>query len=67
MDMRNSVKCDTAISILKDGTSQAKAAMLEQMDFYFEEGVDSVDGVKKWLAENPDDPGDDEFYGGDKD
>ena len=66
MDMRNSVKCDTAISILKDGTSQAKMALLEEMDFYFEDGVDSVDAVKKWKAENPDDSFDDEFYGGDK-
>ena len=66
MDMRNSVKCDTVIAILEDGTSQARTAMLDEMDFYFEEGVNSVDGVKKWQAENPDDPFDEDFYGGDK-
>lgn len=65
-DMRNSVKADTAIAILTDGSDQSKAMLLEQMEFYFDEGVQTVDDLKKWMAENPDDPDDEEFYGGSK-
>lgn len=65
-DMRNSVKEDTAIAILTDGSDQSKAMLLEQMEFYFDEGVQTVDDLKKWMAENPDDPEDEEFYGGSK-
>ena len=65
-DMRNSVKCDTVISIMKEGTSEFKSAMKEQMSFYFDDDVKNEDGVRKWLAENPDDSGDEEFYGGEK-
>jgi hypothetical protein len=66
IDMRNSVKADTAIAILTDGSDQSKAALLDQMEFYFDEGVQTVDDIKKWMAENPDDPEDEEFYGGEK-
>lgn len=65
-DMRNSVKADTAIAILTDGSDQSKAMLLEQMEFYFDEGVQTVDDIKKWMAENPDDPDDDDFYAGSK-
>ena len=63
-DMRNSVKGDTVIAILTDGSDLVKAAMQEQMDFYFDDEVKTVDDIKKWMAENPDDPDDDDFYGG---
>lgn len=63
-DMRNSVKADTVISILTDGTPQAKAMMLDQIEFYLDVDVTTVDGAKKWAAQNPDDPDDDGFYGG---
>lgn len=66
-DMRNSVKGDTAAFILTEGSPQSQAAMLDMMSFYFDDEVQTVDGIKKWLAENPDDPDDEEFYGGDKD
>ena len=65
-DMRNSVKGDTAIAILTDGSDQSKVALLDEMEFYFDEGVQTVDGIKKWMAENPDDPDDDDFYAGSK-
>ena len=65
-DMRNSVKGDTAIAILTDGSDQSKVALLDEMEFYFDEGVQTVDGIKKWMAENPDDPGDNDFYAGSK-
>ena len=66
IDMRNSVKADTAIAILDEGTSQSKAVLLDQMEFYFDDGVKTADDIGKWRAENPDDPGDDELYGGEK-
>ena len=66
MDMRSSVKADTAMAILTNGSSQSKATLIDQMDFYFDDGVRTVDDIKKWVAEHPDDPGDDEFYGGSK-
>ena len=65
-DMRNSVKADTAIAILTDGSDQSKVALLDEMEFYFDEGVQTVDDIKKWMAENPDDPDDDDFYAGSK-
>jgi len=65
-DMRNSVKGDTAIAILTDGSDQSKVALLDEMEFYFDEGVQTVDDIKKWMAENPDDPDDDDFYAGSK-
>jgi len=63
-DMRNSVKADTVISILTEGTSQARATMLDQIEFYIDVDVTTVNGVRDWAEQNPDDPGDDEFYGG---
>ena len=66
-DMRNSVKGDTAIAILTDGSDQSKVALLDEMEFYFDEGVQTVGDIKKWMAENPDDPDDEEFYGGNGD
>ena len=65
-EMRSSVKVETAIAILTDGSDRSKAVLQEQMEFYFDDGVQTVDDLNKWLAENPDDPGDEEFYGGDK-
>ena len=64
-DMRNSVKGETVIAILAEGTDQAKAMMLEQMDSYLDEGIATEDDVRKWMAENPDDSGDEDMYGGD--
>ena len=61
-DMRNSVKADTAISILRDGTDQVKVALKEEMPTMFDDGVEDEDGIRKWLAENPDDPDDESFY-----
>ena len=65
-DMRNSVKGATAISIITEGTPQVKAALLENIDFYLDEGISNADDVRKWMEENPDDPEDEEFYGGEK-
>lgn len=66
-DMRNSVKAETAIFILTEGSDQAKATLEEQLPLYFDDDVKTSDDINKWLAENPDDPDDEEFYAGDKD
>ena len=66
-DMRPSVKGETAAFILTEGSPLSQAVMQDQTPFYFDDEVQTVDGIKKWLAENPDDPDDEEFYGGGKD
>ena len=65
-DMRNSIKVETAVAILTDGTAMAKSVLKDQLGFFFDEGVETIDDIQKWYAENPDDPDDDDFYGGDK-
>ena len=65
-DMRNSVRADTITTILKSGTAEAKAQMLDQIEFHTEIDVQTIDDVEKWAAMNPDDEGDEEFYGGSK-
>lgn len=72
-NMRNSVKSDTILTILETGSDASKAVMREQYEFYTDsvvadEGAGSDDAqifenVNKWKSENPDDPGDEEFYG----
>ena len=66
-DMRNSVKVETAVAILTDGTDMAKSVLKDQLGLFFDEGVETIDDIQKWYAENPDDPDDDDFYGGSKD
>ena len=44
----------------------AKSVLKDQLGFFFDEGVETIDDIQKWYAENPDDPDDDDFYGGDK-
>jgi hypothetical protein len=65
-DMRNSVKADAVVSILTEGTSQAKAMMLDQIESYIDTDVATVSDVRNWAVQNPDDPDDDELYGGEK-
>lgn len=65
-DMRNSVKGAAVISIMTEGSEQVKSVLMENIDFYLDEGISTVDDVRKWIDENPDDPDDEEFYGGEK-
>lgn len=62
-NMRNSVKADTILKIASSGTAEAKILMQEQVGYYTEADVETIDGVQEWLKNNPDDPGDDDFYG----
>lgn len=66
-EMRNSVRAETVIAILSEGSAKAKEVLVEQIGAYIEDGVSTVEGVEKWLAENPDDADDELFYGGDQD
>lgn len=72
-NMRNSVKSDTILTILETGSDASKSVMREQYEFYTdsvieEEGVvvndDKIkENINNWKVSNPDDPGDEEFYG----
>ena len=62
-DMRNSVKADTIVSILTDGTDKAKQIMMEQLGDYTESDVSTVDDLERWVVENPDEDDADEIYG----
>lgn len=62
-DMRNSVKGRTIIEILQSGTSKSVEMLMDEIESLTEEGVKSVEDVRKWMEENPDDPEDDELYG----
>jgi len=62
-NMRNSVKVDTIQKICKTGSSQAKEMMLEQLGFYTDADVETLDDLQKWQSANPDDETDEEFYG----
>jgi len=66
-NMRNSVKVDTILKISETGSKQAQTLMKEQLGFFTEADVETVDGVKEWMSKNPDDATDEEFYGPSKD
>lgn len=50
----NSVKADTIMDILVNGTTEAKDVMREQLEFYTDVGVETVEDVAQWARENPD-------------
>jgi len=72
MNMRNSVKVDTCINILDSGNEVAvdriKETIADIIEVEVEDLSKSTDGIKaklkEWLAENPDDEDDAEFYQG---
>lgn len=66
-EMRNSRKVTTIINIMQTGTEQAKAVMAEQLEFYTDSDVATIEDIKDWLKQNPDDEDDESFYGGSKD
>lgn len=63
--MRHSVAVDTIKQLMKVGTEATLSVLPANIEFYTcEEGLDSAAKLDKWLEENPDDEGDEEFYGG---
>lgn len=64
-DMRNSVAVETYINVWETGSDEVKAKIIESIaDFTGEDDIASPEALKDWLANNPDDPDDDDFYAG---
>lgn len=64
---RHSVGIDTFLYINQNGTDVAKGKVAENIEFFTgEDDIQTEADAVKWLEENPDDPDDDEFYGGDE-
>lgn len=67
-DMRNSVAVDTYKYLMKNGSDECKARILESIeDFTCEDYVKTEGDLDNWLKENPDDEDDEDFYAGEKD
>lgn len=66
-NMRHSVAVATFKEIMESGNGVAKGLISETIESYtLEEGLDTPEKLEKWLAENPDDEDDEDFYGGSK-
>ena len=65
MNMRHSVAVETFKDVLANGNEQAKAKVLEQIADYTDDStITTAEQLDEWLEANPDDPGDEEMYGG---
>ena len=65
MNMRHSVAVDTFKDVLAHGNEQAKAKVLEQIADYTDDStITTAEQLDAWLKDHPDDPGDEEMYGG---
>ena len=63
-NMRHSVAAETMKTIMQVGTEATKEVLPANIEFVTcEEGITTPEQIDKWLEENPDDEGDDEFYG----
>ncbi len=64
-NMRHSVGVETIKQIWENGTPAAKSVLQDNVDFFTgEENINTPEMLDKWLAEHPDDPDADDFYGG---
>ena len=64
-NMRHSVAVDTIKQMMASGNEATKSVLQTNVEFYTgEEGMDTPEKLDNWLKENPDDEGDEEFYGG---
>jgi hypothetical protein len=64
-NMRNSVAAETVKQLWLNGNMTTQKLLLEAIESVTgEEGIDTPEKLDAWLAENPDDEGDEEFYGG---
>ena len=65
MNMRHSVAVATIKSLMLEGNAATKSVLPTNVEFYTrEEDIDSPEKLDDWLKRNPDDEGDEEFYGG---
>lgn len=66
-NMRHSVAVETIKALMKDGNQATQQVLPDSIEFYTgEEDITSPSKLDEWLKENPDDEGDEEFYGGSK-
>lgn len=64
-NMRHSVAVETFKSVLAEGNEKAKEMVLEQIaDYTNDATITTAEQLDAWLEQNPDDPGDEEMYGG---
>ena len=64
-NMRHSVAVETFKDVLANGDALAKQMVLEQIsDYTGDETITTAEQLDEWLEANPDDPGDEEMYGG---
>lgn len=64
-NMRHSVAVETFKDVLANGNALAKEMVLEQIsDYTNDETITTAEQLDEWLEANPDDPGDEEMYGG---
>lgn len=64
IDARHSVGVDTLTFIAENGTDAAKEMMPEYVELFTgDEDVATTGDLQRWLAENPDEPDDEDFYG----
>lgn len=64
-NMRNSVAAETVKQLWLNGNATTQKLLPEMVESVTgEEGIDTPEKLDAWLAENPDDEGDEEFYGG---
>ena len=62
--MRNSVMISTLVEISNSGTDAARSKLAENLSFYTgDDSITTVEQAEEWLANHPDGPDDDEFYG----
>lgn len=65
MNMRHSVAVETFKDVLANGNEQAKVKVLEQIADYTDDStIKTSEQLEEWLKNNPDDPSDEEMYGG---
>ena len=61
---RNSVVADTFAFIVENGTDAAKEMVPDYTEMFTgEDGIKTAEDINNWKEANPDDPGDEEFYG----
>ena len=64
INMRHSVAVDTFKRMMAEGNATAQLVLPDNIEFYTsEESLDTPEKLAEWLEKNPDDEGDDDFYG----
>ena len=64
-NMRHSVAIDTIKKLMAEGNAATQSVLPDNVEFFTgEENMNSPRKLDEWLKQNPDDEGDEEFYGG---